>query len=84
MVDIISTELTNRIVDEMFDTVRNSVAATGRPLDSSMLEVMRDTRLQLNEERRVTGESIQGVDALINLQQNIIQTLRTPSFNKTH
>jgi conjugative transfer pilus assembly protein TraH len=49
-----------------------------------MLEVMRDTRLQLNEERRVTGESIQGVDALINLQQNIIQTLRTPSFNKTH
>lgn len=84
MVDILSTEMTHRIVDEMFDTVRNSVAATGRPLDSSMLEVMRDTRLQLNEERRVTGEAIQGIDSLINLQHNIVQALRTPNFNKTH
>lgn len=84
MVDILSTELTNRIVDEMFDTVRNAVATTSRPLDSSMLKMMSDVRLQINEERRVSGESIQGIDSLINLQHNIVQALRTPNFNKTH
>ncbi|HEY8096739.1 MAG TPA: conjugal transfer protein TraH [Methylobacter sp.] len=83
MVDILSTELTSRIVDEMFDTVRNSVTGTGRPLDSSMLDVMRDTRQQINEERRVTGESIAGIASLIDLQQNIVQALRTPIFHKT-
>jgi conjugative transfer pilus assembly protein TraH len=83
MVDILATELTHRIVDEMFDTVRNSVTATGRPLDSSMLDVMRDTRQQINEERRVTGEFIAGIATLIDLQQNIVQTLRTPAFHKT-
>ncbi|MCD2453467.1 conjugal transfer protein TraH [Methylicorpusculum oleiharenae] len=84
MVDIESTELTNRIVDEMFDVVRNAVAATGRPMDSSMLTVMRDTRLQFNEERRVSGETIQGVDSLINLQQNIVNSMRTPNHNKRY
>ncbi len=82
LIDITATELTNRILDEMFDTVRNSVAATGKPLDSSMLEIMRDTRLQINEERRVNGETLQGLDSAINLRRNIADLMRETKFNK--
>lgn len=84
MVDVVCTELTNQFVDEMFDSVRNAVSATGRPLDSSMLKIMTDVRQQINEERRVAGESLAGIDSLLNLHQNIITNLRSPNFNKIH
>lgn len=82
MVDILATELTHQIIDEMFDTVRNSVTATGRPLDSSMLEVMRDLRQQINEERRIVGQSTAAISTVLDMHQNIEQSLRNHAFHK--
>lgn len=83
MVDILATELANTMIDDMQETVSHSVTATGRPLDSSMLAVMRDTRQQINEARRRNGEGLAGIDSLLNLQNSVLQTMRTPAFHKT-
>jgi conjugative transfer pilus assembly protein TraH len=84
LVDVVASELTNRIVEEMYGVVDNAVKGTGRPLDSSMLAVMRDVRDQIKEERRITGESIAGINSLIQLQGRIKESLRTPMNNKVH
>ena len=39
--------------------------ATSRPLDSSMLEVMRDLRQQINEERRIVGQSTAAISTVL-------------------
>ena len=84
LVDIVASELTNRIVEEMYGVVDNAVKGTGRPLDSSMLAVMRDVRDQIKEERRITGESIAGINSLIQVQKTIRDSLRTPMNNRVH
>jgi conjugative transfer pilus assembly protein TraH len=84
LVDVVASELTNRIVEEMYGVVDNAVKGTGRPLDSSMLAVMRDVRDQIKEERRITGETIAGINSLIQLQRSIKESLRTPMNNKVH
>ena len=57
MIDVLATELANSMIDEMQETVSNAVTATGRPLDSSMLDVMRDTRQQINEAGVLTAKA---------------------------
>lgn len=84
LVDVVSSELTNRIVEEMYGVVDNAVKGTGRPLDSSMLAVMRDVRDQIKEERRITGESIAGINSLIQMQKSIKDSLRSPMNNRVH
>ena len=84
LIDVLATELANSMIDEMQETVANAVTATGRPLDSSMLEVMRDTRQQINEARRINGESLAAIDSLLNLHSSILQTMRSPANHKTH
>ncbi|HEY5140031.1 MAG TPA: hypothetical protein VIJ25_12050, partial [Methylococcales bacterium] len=84
MIDVLATELANSMIDEMQETVSNAVTATGRPLDSSMLDVMRDTRQQINEARRINGESLAAIDSLLNLHDSILKTMRTPANHKTH
>jgi conjugative transfer pilus assembly protein TraH len=80
MVDVLAVELTHQIVDEMFDTVRNAVTSTGRPMDTSMLDVLRDLRGQINEQRRVAGESTVATSSLIDIYANVVKNLhrKTP------
>ena len=76
MVDVLAVEMTHQIVDEMFDTVRNAVTATGRPMDTSMLDVLRDLRGQINEQRRTAGEATVATSTLIDLYSNVEKNLR--------
>ncbi|MCX7099419.1 MAG: conjugal transfer protein TraH [Methylococcales bacterium] len=84
LIDVLATELANSMIDEMQETVVQAVTATGRPLDSSMLEVMRDTRQQINEARRINGESLAAIDSLLSLYSSILQSMRTPANHKIH
>jgi len=84
LIDVLATEMANSMIDEMQETVASAVTATGRPLDSSMLEVMRDTRQQINEARRVNGESLVAIESILNLHDSILQTMRTPANHKIH
>ncbi|NOU43848.1 MAG: conjugal transfer protein TraH [Methyloglobulus sp.] len=84
LVDVVATEMTNQIVDEMFDSVSAAVKSTGKPLDTQMEKVMGDVRAQINEARRVNGESIQGINTLVQLQKTIRDDLRLSMNNKSH
>lgn len=84
LVDVVATELTNRIVDEMYGVVQAAVESTGRPLDSSMLETMKNVRSEINEERRVSGETVVGVNSLLALQKTLRESLRMTLNNKVH
>jgi conjugative transfer pilus assembly protein TraH len=84
LVDVVTTELANQIVDDMFDTVNKAIKSTGKPLDSQMTQVMSDVRAQINESRRVNGESIQGINTLVQLQKTIRDDLRLSMNNKSH
>ena len=73
MIDMLAVDMTNQLVDEIFDTVQSAVYATGRPLDSSMNKVLQDRRAQLNEQRRKSAESM----ASVNYTMDIYGKLRT-------
>jgi conjugative transfer pilus assembly protein TraH len=83
-VDIQATELTNKFIEDMFDVVRNAVVGTGKPMDSSMLQVMRDKKEQINAERAIANNAIAGVNTLISLQASLVKSLREPLNNKVH
>ncbi len=82
-VQMIAAEVANGMVNEMFDSVETAVKATGQSLDTLMITNMRDTRAQINEERRIAAESIAGINSLLALQESVLKALRTPSFHKT-
>jgi conjugative transfer pilus assembly protein TraH len=84
MVDIVATELTAQVVDDMYDTVNSAVRASGKPMDSQMAEVMHDRRAEINEARRVNADSVNSVNTLIQLQKTIRESLRSPMNNKVH
>lgn len=84
MVDIQAIELTSYFVEEMYDAIRNAVESTGRPMDSSMLQVMRDKKEQINSQRAIAHNAIAGVNTLLSLQENLIRSLREPLNHKVH
>jgi hypothetical protein len=84
MVDIQAIELTNYFVEEMYEAVRNAVESTGRPMDSSMLQVMRDKKEQINSQRAIANNAIAGVNTLLSLQESLIRSLREPLNHKVH
>lgn len=75
MVDALSVEMTHVIVDVMFDTVREAVTSTGRPMDTSMLMVLRDLRVDINEQRRVAADAQQSVALLLQVHDDVRQGL---------
>lgn len=75
MVDVLAVEMSNAMVDEMFDTARNAVMATGKTMDTAMMAQLRDLRAQLNEERRVSGEAVAGVSNLMQIYANVERSL---------
>lgn len=83
-VDIQATEMTNKFIEDMFDVVRNAVEGTGKPMDSSMLQVMRDKKEQINAERAIASNAIAGVNTLISLQASLVKSLREPLNHKVH
>jgi conjugative transfer pilus assembly protein TraH len=84
MVDIQAIELTSYFIEEMYDAVRNAVEGTGRPMDSSMLQVMRDKKEQINSQRAIANNAIAGVNTLLSLQENLVRSLREPLNHKIH
>lgn len=84
MVDILAVELTNQLIDEMFDTVRNAVTSAGKQLDTKIMAALNDRKAAINESRRSAGEALAGVGLLISLHQNIVSSLRAPIHHKTH
>ena len=84
LVDIVATELTAQVVDEMYDAVNSAVRASGKPMDTQMAAVMHDRRSEINEARRVNAESVNSVNTLIQLQKTIRESLRLPMNNKVH
>ncbi|QXP89463.1 conjugal transfer protein TraH [Methylococcus capsulatus] len=83
LTDALAVEITNRMVDEFFDTVVASLRGTGRPLDTAMLEALRDVRGQINEERRVAAESSSNVALLLQIYDTVAQSLREPLHDGT-
>jgi conjugative transfer pilus assembly protein TraH len=84
MVDVQATEMTNKFIEDMFDVVRNAVEGTGKPMDSSMLQVMRDKKEQINAERAIASNAIAGIGTLLTLQEKLVKSLREPLNNKVH
>ena len=79
MLDVVSTELVNTMVDDMYQAVDIAIKNTGKPLDSQMLEVMKDVRAQINEARRVNGETLAGITSLVHFQKMMKESLRSAS-----
>jgi conjugative transfer pilus assembly protein TraH len=83
LIDTLAVELSNQIVDEMFDAVSNSIVASGKELDTTMQGVMRDRRAQINEERRKAGESLASIAYVLDLHRNVEQNLRDTAYHRT-
>jgi conjugative transfer pilus assembly protein TraH len=49
-----------------------------------MLETMKNVRSEINEERRVSGETVAGVNSLLVLQKTLRESLRMTMNNKVH
>jgi conjugative transfer pilus assembly protein TraH len=79
MLDVVSTELVNTMVDDMYQAVDIAIKNTGKPLDSQMLEVMKDVRGQINESRRINGETLAGITSLVHFQKMMKESLRSAS-----
>ena len=75
MVGVLATSLTNQIIDEMFKAVTDSVASTGKPLDSSMLKVMESRRQQIDNERRLNGESTASIAHILDILDDVERSL---------
>lgn len=82
MIDVLAVEMTNQIVDEMFETVNQSVASSGKKLDTKILDVMRDRRNKINEQRRAAGEALASIAFMMDLYKTVDTSLRTPSFHR--
>lgn len=83
LTNVLAIELTNKIIDEMYDTVRNAVESSGKEMDTKILATMRDRREKINEERRVVGQTIAGVSIVLNSYSNIENDMRNNAFHKT-
>ncbi len=77
MVGLLATNLTNQIIDEMYQAVMDSINATGKPLDSAMLNVMQSRRQQIDDERRLNGETTEAIANLLNTLNDVEQALHT-------
>jgi len=84
MTNILAVELANSIIDDMYTVIRSSVVATGKSLDSAMLDIMRDNQADIEKERTNAGQAIAGVTQLLALQDAVLKTMRTPMNHKTH
>lgn len=84
MIDVLSVELTNNLIDEMYDTVRNAVESTGHEMDTKMMGTMRDRKEKINEQRRVVGQTVAGVSIVLNTYSSLEKDLRNNSFHKQH
>jgi conjugative transfer pilus assembly protein TraH len=82
LVNVLAVELTNRLVDEMYDAVRNAVESSGKEMDTKMIAIMRDRKDKIVEERRITGQSIAGVSIVLSTYTNIENDLRNHAFHK--
>lgn len=83
MIDAISVEMASTIINEMFMSVDTAVKATGQSLDTQMQTSMRDSLEQIKDERKIAEVSVSGMNALLNLQDIIQKTLRTPVNHKS-
>jgi len=83
LINILAVELTNKLIDDMYDTVRNAVETSGKEMDSKMMATMRDRRDKINEERRTAGQTIAGVSILLDTYSTIDSDLRNNAFHKT-
>lgn len=75
MVGVLATALTNQIIDEMFEAVTHSINSTGKPLDSAMLKVMESRRQQIDNERRLNGESTASIANILNMLDDVERSL---------
>jgi conjugative transfer pilus assembly protein TraH len=82
MVDVVSVEIAASMINEMFISVDTAVKATGQALDTQMQANMRASLDQIKEERHISEGSVAGMNALLNLQEMVQKTLRTPAFHK--
>jgi conjugative transfer pilus assembly protein TraH len=83
LTNVLTIELTNKIIDEMYDTVRNSVESSGKEMDTKMLATMRDRKEKINEGRRIAGQTIAGISTVLETYSRIDTDLRNNAFHKT-
>jgi conjugative transfer pilus assembly protein TraH len=81
MIGVLATSLTNQMIDEMYEAVRHSVSSTGRPLDSSMLKVLESRRQQIDNERRLNGESTASISNVLDMLDDVERSLHK---NRNH
>jgi conjugative transfer pilus assembly protein TraH len=84
LTDVLAVELTNKMIDDMYDTIRTSLESTGHDLDTKMLALMRDRKEKINEERRVVGQTVAGVSIVLTTYSNLEKDLRNNAFHKLH
>ncbi|POZ50672.1 hypothetical protein AADEFJLK_03569 [Methylovulum psychrotolerans] len=83
MVGVLATALTNQIIDEMFMAVTDSINSTGKPLDSAMLKVMESRRQQIDNERRLNGESTASIANILNMLDDVERSLHQKDNGNT-
>lgn len=84
MIGIVATELTNQLVDEMIKAVRDSVATTGKSLDSKMLEVIAQRKQEIDAQKTSNAQAIQAVTNLLDIQVNLERSLKSSQPGKSN
>ena len=76
MVGVVATSLTNALVDEMLRAVRDSVAVTGKSLDTKMLDIIRERQQEIAEQKLLDAQAMESVTHLLDIQANLERALR--------
>ena len=79
MVDVVAVETAHSIVDEMFGSVRQSLQGSGSdvPMTNTLADTITKVQEGVNEERRISAESVAGVTAVLEMYKNVRDNLNT-------
>ncbi len=84
VMDVVTTEMAHKIIDDMFDSITKAVLSTGKPMDTQVMAMMKTVREQINESRRVNGENIQGITSALMMHRTMRDSLRQSINDKAH
>jgi len=82
LINVLAVEMVNQLVDEVYDTVNNAIAAQSLEMDTKMLGAMRDRKEKIDSERAQAGATLVGISNLLEMRAEIEKDLREPAYHK--
>lgn len=83
LINVLAVEMVNQLVDEVYDTVNNAIAAQSLEMDTKMLGAMRDRKEKIDSERAQAGATLVGISNLLEMRAEIEKDLREPADRKS-